>query len=85
VALYSAYRGAVDLLRSGAWKQVADLELGTCLADLGIDLSDAFAQIEPGDDGDGEVDFSDPSHWAPFRICGIGGLDRNESPATSVR
>ena len=75
--LYSAYRGAVDLLRSGAWKQVANLELGACLADLGIDLSDAFAQIEPGDDGDGEVDFSDLRHWAPFRICGIAGLDRS--------
>ena len=73
--LYAAYRGAVDLLRSGDWRQVADLPLGAHLADLGVDLDDAFAQIEPGDDGEGGIDLSDLHHWAPYRVCGIGSLD----------
>lgn len=79
--LYPAYRGAVDLLRSGAWRQVSELELGTYLSNLGIDLNKAFAELEPGDDGDGGIDFADLHHWAAYRVCGVAELDPGH-PAT---
>jgi CHAT domain-containing protein len=72
--LFQAYRSAANLLRSGAWRGIDDLPLGDLISDLGIDLEAAFAELEPGGDGEAPVDFADIVHWAPYRICGLGEL-----------
>jgi CHAT domain-containing protein len=70
--MFEAYRSAVDLLRSGDWRRLDELPLGEKIVDLGIDLREAFREIEPGDDGDDAIDFTELSHWAPYRVCGLG-------------
>jgi CHAT domain-containing protein len=72
--MFAAYRSAVDLLRSGDWRRLDELPLGKKIADLGIDLREAFREIEPGDDGDDAIDFTQLSHWASYRVCGLGEL-----------
>jgi CHAT domain-containing protein len=74
--LFAAYRQAIDLLRSGAWKEVQELPLGGVLADLSIDVTVALEQLLPGDDGIPPLDLSDLQEWAPYRICGLGKLGR---------
>jgi CHAT domain-containing protein len=72
--LFDAYRSATQLLRSGDWRRLDSLPLGTEIAALGIDLDAALAELEPGDDGDDAIDFTDPLHWAAYRLCGLGLL-----------
>lgn len=72
--LIESYRAAVDLLRSGSWSRVHELPLGALLADIGVDVEAALAELRPGDDGAAPLDFADLQEWAPYRICGLGSL-----------
>jgi CHAT domain-containing protein len=74
--LMEAYRAAVDLLRSGSWMRVRELPLGTLLADIGVDIEAILAELRPGDDGDVPLDLANLKEWAPYRICGLGTLQR---------
>jgi CHAT domain-containing protein len=74
--LMDAYRDAVDLLRTGDWRNVADSPLGDMLELLGVDLDAAFADLASGDDDDGPTaeNFANLEHWTAYRVCGLGQL-----------
>ena len=71
--LLSAYRAAVDLLRSGRWRSARTENVGRLLQSLGVDLDAAFDAISD-DSGADDIDFARIEYWSPFRICGVGRL-----------
>ena len=74
--LIAAHSAAVNLLRSGAWRDVRALPAGRLLFGLGIDLDQAFDQLtdDEADDSGRLIDFADAPHWSAYRLCGIGQL-----------
>lgn len=74
--LIESYRAAVDLLRSGSWRRVNELPLGALLADSGVAVEAILADLQPDAAHPARPDFADLQEWAPYRICGLGALDR---------
>lgn len=72
--LVDAFRDAVGCLRSGAWREIESRPAGQLLVGLGVNLREALDDLS--DDAGEAIDFSEPSYWAPFRICGLGWLQR---------
>jgi len=74
--LVAAHRTAVDVLRTGAWRDIRDLPIGQFLTSVGINLDDAFDQIAEveADDPGTVIDFADLEHWSAYRLCGVGHL-----------
>jgi hypothetical protein len=70
--LVDVFRDAVGCLRSGAWREIESRPAGQLLTGLGVDLCKALDELS--DDTGEVIDFSEPSYWAPFRICGLGWL-----------